>query len=61
MGFDAEHRGEFGLADYVADTWEFGLDRLLTGVALSDDSSAWLDRALPLDDVGSARSIWSAA
>ena len=53
--FDAEHRAEFGLAAYVANTWEFGLDRLLTGVALSDDSSAWLDRALPLDDVGSAQ------
>ena len=45
----------FGLSSYVANTWEFGLDRLLTGVALSDDSSAWLDRALPLDDVGSAQ------
>ena len=45
----------FGLDDYVANTWEFGLDRLLTGVALSDDSAAWLDRALPLDDVGSAQ------
>jgi exodeoxyribonuclease V gamma subunit len=53
--FDAAHRTEFGLADYVANTWEFGLDRLLTGVALSDDSSTWLDRALPLDDVGSAQ------
>jgi exodeoxyribonuclease V gamma subunit len=53
--FDADHRTEFGLASYVANTWEFGLDRLLTGVALSDDSSAWLDRALPLDDVGSAQ------
>jgi exodeoxyribonuclease V gamma subunit len=53
--FDAQHRAEFGLSTYVANTWEFGLDRLLTGVALSDDSSAWLDRALPLDDVGSAQ------
>ena len=53
--FDAAHRSEFGLATYVANTWEFGLDRLLAGVALSDDSSAWLDRALPLDDVGSAQ------
>jgi exodeoxyribonuclease V gamma subunit len=53
--FDAAHRADFGLASYVANTWEFGLDRLLTGVALSDDSSAWLDRALPLDDVGSAQ------
>ena len=53
--FDADHRTDFGLQDYVANTWEFGLDRLLAGVALSDDSSAWLDRALPLDDVGSAQ------
>jgi exodeoxyribonuclease V gamma subunit len=53
--FDAEHRADYGLSSYVANTWEFGLDRLLTGVALSDDSSAWLDRALPLDDVGSAQ------
>ncbi len=53
--FDADHRTAYGLQDYVANTWEFGLDRLLTGVALSDDSSAWLDRALPLDDVGSAQ------
>ena len=53
--FDAEHRADFGLSTYVANTWEFGLDRLLAGVALSDDSSAWLDRALPLDDVGSAQ------
>ncbi len=53
--FDAHHRADYGLDAYVANTWEFGLDRLLTGVALSDDSSAWLDRALPLDDVGSAQ------
>jgi exodeoxyribonuclease V gamma subunit len=53
--FDAAHRADFGLSSYVANTWEFGLDRLLSGVALSDDSSAWLDRALPLDDVGSAQ------
>jgi exodeoxyribonuclease V gamma subunit len=53
--FDSDHRSAYGLEAYVANTWEFGLDRLLTGVALSDDSSAWLDRALPLDDVGSAQ------
>ncbi|WP_300681443.1 exodeoxyribonuclease V subunit gamma [Nocardioides sp.] len=52
-GFDAAHRGPFGLDDFAANTWEFGLDRLLTGVALSDDAQAWLDATLPLDDVGS--------
>ena len=51
--FDAEHRADFGLQDYVANTWEFGLDRLLSGVAMSDDARTWLGRTLPLDDVGS--------
>lgn len=53
--FDAEHRADFGLASYVANTWRFGLDRLLAGVAMSQDSGAWLDRTLPLDDVGSGQ------
>jgi exodeoxyribonuclease V gamma subunit len=52
-GFDAAHRADFGLAEYVANTWEFGLDRLLAGVAMSEDAGTWLDRTLPLDDVGS--------
>ncbi|MFT4289373.1 exodeoxyribonuclease V subunit gamma [Nocardioides sp.] len=56
-GFDAPHRAEFGLDGYVANTWEFGLDRLLAGVAISgpDQGAAhtWLDKTLPLDDVGS--------
>ena len=52
-GFDAEHRAAFGLQGYVANTWEFGLDRLLAGVAMSEDAGTWLDKTLPLDDVGS--------
>lgn len=52
-GFDASHRAEFGLQDYVANTWEFGLDRLLAGVTMSEDAGTWLDKTLPLDDVGS--------
>lgn len=52
-GFDAPHRVDFGLDGYVANTWEFGVDRLLAGVAMSDDSESWLDRTLPIDDVGS--------
>jgi exodeoxyribonuclease V gamma subunit len=52
-GFDAAHRVPYGLGDVVHNTWRFGLDRILTGVAMSDDSQAWLGPALPLDDVGS--------
>ncbi|HEX7740385.1 MAG TPA: exodeoxyribonuclease V subunit gamma, partial [Marmoricola sp.] len=51
--FDAEHRAPFGLQAYVQNTWRFGIDRILAGVALSDDSDRWLDTTLPLDDVGS--------
>lgn len=53
--FDATHRESYGLAAFQHNTWRFGLDRILTGVAMSADSQAWLDTALPLDDVGSNR------
>ncbi|QYJ03045.1 exodeoxyribonuclease V subunit gamma [Nocardioides panacisoli] len=52
-GFDAAHRAEYGLEAYVANTWQFGLDRMLAGAAMSADTGTWLDRTLPLDDVGS--------
>ncbi|EUA06781.1 exodeoxyribonuclease V, gamma subunit [Mycobacterium xenopi 4042] len=55
LGFDQCHRRPYGLGDIVHNTWRFGLDRILTGVAMSDDSRAWLGTALPLDDVGSDR------
>ena len=53
-GFDQEHRTPYGV-DFVHNTWRFGLDRILAGVALSDDSQAWIESTLPLDDVGSNR------
>ncbi len=53
-GFDSVHREPFGVR-YLQNTWRFGLDRVLTGVAMSDDSQSWLGTALPLDDVGSNR------
>ncbi|MCH9701828.1 MAG: exodeoxyribonuclease V subunit gamma [Actinomycetia bacterium] len=53
-GFDREHRRPYGV-DFVQNTWQFGLDRVLAGVAMSDDSHAWLDTTLPLDDVSSNR------
>ncbi|MFV1362600.1 exodeoxyribonuclease V subunit gamma [Mycolicibacterium elephantis] len=53
-GFDQEHRKPFGV-DFVQNTWRFGIDRVLAGVAMSDDSRAWIDTTLPLDDVSSNR------
>ncbi len=54
-GFDAQHRRPFGLETLVQNTWRFGVDRILAGVAMSDDSRSWLDTTLPLDDVGSSQ------
>ena len=51
--FDADHREPFGLAGYVQNTWRFGLDRVLAGVAVSDDADRFFGTTLPLDDVGS--------
>ena len=53
-GFDSEHRQPFGV-DFIQNTWRFGIDRVLAGVAMSDDSHAWIDTTLPLDDVSSNR------
>ncbi|MCW2662026.1 MAG: recC [Mycobacterium sp.] len=53
-GFDQEHRRPYHV-DFVHNTWRFGIDRVLTGVAMSDDSHAWIDSTLPLDDVSSNR------
>ncbi|BAV43062.1 exodeoxyribonuclease V subunit gamma [Mycobacterium ulcerans] len=53
-GFDQEHRKPYGV-DFVHNTWRFGIDRVLAGVAMSEASHAWIDATLPLDDVGSNR------
>lgn len=49
--WDAAGRDRYGLGSFPQNTWRFGLDRILTGVALSDDSGLWLGPTLPLDDV----------
>ena len=51
--YDEEHRAPYGLEGYVQNTWRFGLDRVLAGVAMSDDAERWIGTTLPLDDVGS--------
>ena len=53
-GFDQQHRQPYGV-DFVHNTWRFGIDRVLAGVAMSDDAHAWIGATLPLDDVGSNR------
>jgi exodeoxyribonuclease V gamma subunit len=53
-GYDAAHRGRYGLGSITTGTWRNGLDRLLLGVTM-EDTGAWLADAVPLDDVDSTQ------
>ncbi len=52
-GLDAGHRGDYRLERIGQNTWRAGLDRILLGVAMSEDEHRWLGTALPVDDVAS--------
>lgn len=52
-GLDAAHRAPFKLDTLPSGTWRAGLDRLLLGVAMTEDERRLFGRVLPLDDVES--------
>jgi exodeoxyribonuclease V gamma subunit len=51
-GIDQDHRGSYGLT-LANNTWAFGLNRVLLGVAMSGDDHRYAGGVLPIDDVGS--------
>jgi exodeoxyribonuclease V gamma subunit len=52
-GLDAPHRAPFKLEAMPSGTWRTGLDRLLLGVAMTEDERRLFAGVLPLDDVES--------
>ena len=52
-GLDAAHRAPFQLDRLPSGTWQSGLDRLLLGVAMTEDRRRLWRRVLPVDDVES--------
>jgi exodeoxyribonuclease V gamma subunit len=52
-GFDGAHRTPWGVPEFEANTWMAGLDRLLLGVAMSEEGERLFEGTLPLDDVAS--------
>lgn len=52
-GLHSEHRSAYGLGNLGQNTWRFGLDRVLAGVAMAEDEHRWIGSALPVDDVAS--------
>jgi exodeoxyribonuclease V gamma subunit len=52
-GLDGAHRARWGLPDFPANTWSAGLDRLLLGVAMSEEDERLFGGVLPVDDVSS--------
>lgn len=53
-GMNAQHRQAFGLGEVAANTWLAGLNRLLVGIALSEDGSYAVRTGFPVDDIGSS-------
>jgi len=53
-GLDAEHRAPYAMDRFAHNTWRAGLDRILLGVAMSEDDHRRIGTALPLDDVASS-------
>ena len=52
-GLNGAHRARFGLADVRQGTWQVGVQRLLLGESLSDDTLASLGPIATVDDVES--------
>ena len=52
-GLDAAHRAPYKLDGLSAGTWRAGIDRLLVGVAMTEDDRRLFGGVLPLDDVDS--------
>ncbi len=53
-GMNAAHRDRFGLSTVGNNTWLSGLNRMLVGIAMTEDGSYAVRSGLPLDDVGSS-------
>ncbi|MDP2711967.1 MAG: exodeoxyribonuclease V subunit gamma [Solirubrobacteraceae bacterium] len=52
-GLDAAHRAPYKLESLASGTWRAGLDRLLVGVAMTEDGHRLYEGVLPIDDVES--------
>jgi exodeoxyribonuclease V gamma subunit len=52
-GFDAPHRDPFKLGNVSANTWRRGVDRMLVGVAMTEEERPLVGGVLALDDVDS--------
>ena len=50
-GIDASQRQRLGLPATEANTWQFGLDRLLLGYAMRGENARLFDHILPYDEV----------
>lgn len=50
-GLDAEDRDRYDLGGVDANTWRFGMQRLLTGVAVADEDLRLIADTVPYDDV----------
>ncbi|MGO1971540.1 MAG: exodeoxyribonuclease V subunit gamma [Propionibacteriaceae bacterium] len=53
-GLDGAHRDRFAMGAFQQNTWATGLDRMLLGVAMSEDDQHFIGTTLPMDEVESS-------
>ena len=53
-GLDAEHRELFAMQGFPQNTWRTGLQRMLLGVAMSEDDQPYRGTVAPMDDIDSS-------
>lgn len=53
-GLDGNHRTPYDLASVETGTWDAGMQRILLGIAMSEDDQRLVGGVLPLDDVDSS-------
>lgn len=55
-GLDSEHRKQFDVGDFDANSWHFGLKRMLTGYAMSSEAGLF-DGSLPYDEIEGSSAV----
>ncbi len=53
-GLNAAHRADYGLANLPHNSWQAGLQRMLLGVAMSEQDQVSVGTVLPMDDIDSS-------
>lgn len=56
-GIDEAHKQSLGIPDFFQNTWDFGLERILLGLAMPDDDGVPYQDRLPFDRIEGSQAV----